>query len=44
MNQKEEGKGLRELSERGGGGGGGGHGCMKQEKQRKAQMQRDWHS
>ena len=40
---KRRGEGLRELSG-GGGGGGGGHGCMKQEKQRKAQMQRDWHS
>ena len=33
---REEGKDLENYQ--------GGHGCMKQEKQRKAQMQRDWHS
>ena len=36
VKQKEEGKDLENFQE--------GHGCMKQEKQRKAQMQRDWNS
>ena len=36
VKQKEEGKDLENFQ--------GGHGCMKQEKQRKTQMQKDWHS
>ena len=42
---KRRGEWLRELSGRGWGGrkGGGGHGCMKQDKQRKTQMQTGWH-
>ena len=38
VKQKEEGKGFENFQ------GEGGHGCMKQEKQKKTQTQKGWHS